>query len=69
MRDVLLGFLSYVLGIGALIGTMLLCHYLFGPPMADRARSFAFNAGGGLLMFAVTVVLCTAGMLYASTQR
>ena len=68
MRDVLLGCLSYVLGIGALIGTMVLCHYLLAPPIADRTRSFAFSGGGGALTVALVLLLVIGLMVYASAR-
>ena len=68
MRDVLLGFLTYVLMIGAMIGTIMLCWYLFGPPQADRERSLAFVGGGGALLVAIVLLLAVAGIVFAKPQ-
>ncbi len=66
MRDVLLGFLMWVLMIGALVGVCVLCQYLFGPPMADRARSMAFIGGGGALFIATLILAICGGIVYSS---
>lgn len=69
MRYVLLGFLTYALMIGALVGTCLLCFHFFGPPTMDRARSMAFIAGGGATFIAVTILIIAGGIIYEITSR
>lgn len=67
MRDVLLGFLTYTLSIAAFIGVILLCFWLFGPPTADRARSFAFIAGGGAMLFAtILLTICVIIVVFSA---
>lgn len=68
MRDVLFGFLSYVVSIGAMIGTGLTWWYFFGPPIEDRDRSFAYTGGGGMVML-VVVMAMVAVFIIASTVR
>lgn len=69
MRDVLLGYLTWILMVGALIGVCVLCMYLFGPPIVDRARSHAFIGGGGMLFIATLLLALVGGMIYSSASR
>ena len=66
MRDVLLGFLTWVLMIGALVGVCILCQYFLGPPVTDRARSMAFIGGGGALFIAALILAICGGVVYSS---
>lgn len=65
MRDVLYGLLTYVLSIAALLGAMSICFSLLAPPVADRARSFAFTAGGGAAFFVLLIALVACAVLYS----
>lgn len=51
MRDVLWGYVTWLLVIGTSMGVMVVMTTLVGPPMDDRARTFAFIGGGAALVF------------------
>jgi hypothetical protein len=65
MLDALIGWATYILAISALVGVFILCWWLFGPPMMDRQRSFAFVAGGGSLAVITAVGVAVAAVLYS----
>lgn len=69
MRDILLGALTFFLAIAALIGTIVAGHYLFGPPLMDRSRSFAFNFVGPMMIFAIAMVCMFGALVYDSVTR
>ena len=56
LRDLFLGWLTYVMAISALIGVFVLARWLYGPPITDRDRSLTFVAGGGGLMIASVIL-------------
>lgn len=69
MRDILLGFLSYVLAFAAFVSVTVLCHWALAPPIADRARSFAFVGGGGALLLATAIVLAASLVVVAVVNK
>jgi hypothetical protein len=62
MRDIALGWLTYFLALLAVTATITGCLELWGPPDSDRARSFAFIAGGGAT-FVATMILAGVGLI------
>lgn len=68
MRDALLGLLTYILALGALVGVIVLCMWLYGPPQAERARMVAFIVGGGALAVALALISAAGLIVYGSPR-
>jgi hypothetical protein len=64
-RDIALGWLTWLLMVVAFIGTCCACVALWGPPTGDRARTFAFIAGGGGMFVATIIVAAVATFTFA----
>lgn len=64
-RDIAFGWLTWLLMVSALIGTCVACMALWGPPTSDRARSFAFIAGGGAMFIATIIVAAVTTFTFA----
>lgn len=69
MRDILLGSLTYWLVIASVVGEIVFCFWLFGPPTADRSRVAMFVVGGGMITVATVFVLISGAVIYDLATR
>lgn len=64
MRDILWGFVTWVLVVGSVIGVVALMTHLVGPPISDRGRSAMFMLGGAGLLMAIVILTVIGLTLY-----
>lgn len=63
LRDVATGALMWLLSLSALGGTIVGFEYMWGPPLADRARNFAHIAGGAVLFLLILAMIAVAAAI------
>lgn len=68
LRDVAFGAVTWFFALGSLGTILVLGTTYLGPPIQDRARSFAFIMGGGMTLLLLAIAAGVFAAIYISQR-